>query len=162
MRWALFAAVQLALLVASPNVRADDAADRLKLAQQVVVVAHVADNLRTVMPVMMAQLRPLVTQGGNVDSATLDEFTKRFNARANAAADLFAEKMAQMYATQFSAQDLENLLSFYKTPTGQNLLSKQTVVAQASMVIGKQLGQDLAKQVVEDMDKEKQAKPSKM
>ena len=70
--------------------------------------------------------------------------------------------MAQIYASEFSAEDLANLLAFYKTPTGQNLLSKQSSITQTSFAVGKQLGQDLAKQVLEDMNKDKQAKPSKM
>ena len=162
MRAVLLAGIQLALLIVSPPVRADDAADRLKLAQQVLVVAHVADNFRNFMPLMMAQLKPLVQRQGQVDSTDLDRFTKLFTVRADAAADQFAEKMGQIYATEFSAEDLGNLLAFYKTPSGQNLLSKQSSIAQASLAVGKQLGQDIAKQVIEDMQKEKQAKPSKM
>ncbi len=162
MRAVLLAGIQSALLIVSPPVRADDAADRLKLAQQVLVVAHVADNFRNFMPLMMAQLKPLVQRQGQVDSTDLDRFTKLFTVRADAAADQFAEKMGQIYATEFSAEDLGNLLAFYKTPSGQNLLSKQSSIAQASLAVGKQLGQDIAKQVIEDMQKEKQAKPSKM
>ena len=118
MRAVLLAGIQLALLIVSPPVRADDAADRLKLAQQVLVVAHVADNFRNFMPLMMAQLKPLVQRQGQVDSTDLDRFTKLFTVRADAAADQFAEKMGQIYATEFSAEDLGNLLAFYKTASG--------------------------------------------
>ncbi len=162
MRAMLLAGVQLAFVIVSPVARADEAADRLKLAEQVVVVAHVADNMRTIMPVIMAQLKPIVQHRGDTNPADLDLFTKLFNARADAAADQFAEQVAQIYATEFSAEDLGNLLAFYKTPSGQNLLAKQSTIAQVSMAAGKQLGQDLAKQVIEDMKKEKEIKPSKM
>ncbi len=161
MRAALLAVVQLAIVSAFSPVEADAASDRLNLAHQVVVVAHVADDLRNLMPVFMAQFRPLVLQGRS-DTADFDEFIKLFNARVDAGADQYAEKVGQIYATEFSAEDLGNLLAFYKTPTGQNLLAKENAVAQAYILVGKQFGQDLAKQVVEDMNKEKQAKPSKM
>ncbi len=162
MRAMLLAVVQLAFVIVSPPAKADDASDRLKIAEEVVVTAHVADNLRSVMPMIMTQLKPLVLRQGETNPTDLDRFTKLFNARVDAAADQFAEKMAHIYAAAFSVEDLGNVLSFYKTPTGQNLLAKQSAIAQASMAVGKQLGQDLAKQVVEDMNKEKQAKPSKM
>ena len=145
MKAMLLAAVQLALVIGSAPAWADDASDRLKLAEQVVVVAHVADNLRNILPMMMAQLKPLVIQQGTTDSADLDKFTKLFTARADAASDDFAAKMAKLYATEFSAEDLGNLIAFYKTPTGQSLLAKQPAMAKASFEIGKQLGQDLAK-----------------
>ena len=162
MRRLLLTAALLALSFHAGPASADDASDRLKLAEQVVVTAHVADNMRKIMPMMMAQLKPLVEKQGSTDSAQLDKFTTLFNARAAAAADGFADKVAQVYATEFSAKDLTNLLSFYGTETGQDLLSKQTVIAQASFALGKQMGQDLAKQVLDDMAKEKEAKPSKM
>ncbi len=162
MRSMLLAGVQLALVMTSPPARADDAADRLKLGEQVVVAAHVAENFRHIMPLLMAQMKPLVQRQGQIDTTDLDKFTKLFTARADAAADQFAEKMGQIYATEFSVEDLGNLLAFYKTPSGQNLLSKQSAITQESLAVGKQLGQDLAKQVIEDMNKDKQAKPSKM
>ena len=162
MRAMLLVGVQLAFVIASSLAWADDTADRLKLGNQVVVAANVAENFRHVLPLLMAQLKPLVQRQGQVDSADLDKFTKLFTERADAAADQFAEKMAQIYASEFSAEDLANLLAFYKTPTGQNLLSKQSSITQTSFAVGKQLGQDLAKQVLEDINKDKQAKPSKM
>ena len=162
MRSMLLAGVQLALVMTSPPARADDAADRLKLGEQVVVAAHVAENFRHIMPLLMAQMKPLVQRQGQIDTTDLDKFTKLFTARADAAADQFAEKMGQIYATEFSVEDLGNLLAFYKTPSGQNLLSNQSAITQESLAVGKQLGQDLAKQVIEDMNKDKQAKPSKM
>ena len=162
MRRMIAASLGLALCLSVPGARADDAADRLKLAEQVVVTAHVSDNMRQILPMLMAQLKPLVEKQGSTDSADLDKFVKLFNARANAAADQFALKMAQIYATEFSTTDLSNLLAFYKTQTGQTLLSKQTVVAQASFTLGKQLGQDLAKQVLDEMKKEKAAAPPKL
>ena len=101
MRAMLLASVQLAFVIASPLGKADDAADRLKLGNQVVVAANVAENFRHFMPLMMAQLKPLVQRQRQIDSADLDSFTKLFNERADAAADQFAEKMGQIYATEF-------------------------------------------------------------
>ena len=152
MKRVMLSGVLLSLLLAPSTGKADDAFDRLKLAEQVVVMARVADNLRQIMPMTMAQMKPLVEKQGSADFA---EFDKLFKARVPAAADQFAEKMARIYAVEFSAADLSNLLVFYKTQTGQNLLSRQAVIAQASFAIGQQFGQDLVKQVLEDIDRDK-------
>ena len=41
--------------------------------------------------------------------------------------------MAQIYATEFSEQELKDLVAFYKTPLGQKLLSSEPRAIQLSM-----------------------------
>jgi hypothetical protein len=43
------------------------------------------------------------------------------------------EAMAQIYASQFTEQELKDLVTFYKTPLGQKLLHNEPVAVQESM-----------------------------
>jgi len=136
--------------------RADDAT-RLRLAREVVDVAHVSDNMRKIMPTMLAQLKPMIMQQGQADSATVDDFVKRVSTRFDKSIDQFTDLAAGIYAKEFSEDDLTNLLAFYKTPTGHDLVAKQSEIAQAMFVAGKEWGQAVAQQVIEEFKKEKAA-----
>jgi hypothetical protein len=66
---------------------------------------------------------------------------------------------AQIYAKEFSEEDLTNLLAFYKSPTGQNLIAKQPVIVQGMMTASMQWGQMLAREVLQEYQSDKANKP---
>ena len=43
------------------------------------------------------------------------------------------EQMAKIYASDFTEQELKDLVTFYKTPLGQKLLAQEPKTVQASM-----------------------------
>lgn len=161
MRWMIVAMLGLGLSVASPVVRADDAS-RLKVAHEVVVTAHMADNMRKLLPTMMQQMRPMLLQQGNNDAKAVDAFLARFSQRFDQSADRFSDLAAEIYAREFSEEDLGNLLTFYKSETGQRLLDKQTIVAQAMMIAGQRWGETEAKQIIDEFQKEKSGAAPKL
>jgi hypothetical protein len=57
------------------------------------------------------------------------------------------EGMAQIYANEFSEQELKDLVTFYKTPLGQKLLSTEPRAIQFSMSYMNQWGQVFAQTV---------------
>ena len=52
--------------------------------------------------------------------------------------------MAQVYAYQFTEQELKDLVTFYKTPLGQKLLSTEPKAIQQSMAYMNQWAQNFA------------------
>jgi uncharacterized protein len=54
------------------------------------------------------------------------------------------EGMAKIYASDFTEQELKDLLTFYKTPLGQKLLIQEPKTVQASMAYMNQWGQSFA------------------
>jgi hypothetical protein len=57
------------------------------------------------------------------------------------------EGMAQVYASQFTEQELKDLVTFYKSPLGQKLLSTEPKAIQMSMGYMNQWAQQFAETV---------------
>jgi len=57
------------------------------------------------------------------------------------------EGMAQVYASEFTEQELKDLVTFYKSPLGQKLLSAEPPAIQLSMSYMQQWAQQFAEQV---------------
>jgi hypothetical protein len=67
------------------------------------------------------------------------------------------EAMASMYALYFTADELRDLTSFFRTPTGEKYLQKAPTVIQQSMAIGQRFSQSIAPEmhnrVIEELRK---------
>jgi hypothetical protein len=133
--------------------RADEQS-RLAQARQLIVIAHTTDNMRKLFPIFLAQMKPLLIRQG-ADPKTAEEFTARFSARLDSELDKFVDLAAQVYAREFTEDDLANIMAFYKTPTGEKLISKQPIIAQFMTTVGMQWGQQVGREVMEDYQKEK-------
>jgi hypothetical protein len=57
------------------------------------------------------------------------------------------EGMAKIYASDFTEQELKDLVAFYKTPLGQKLLTQEPKTVQASVAYMNQWGQNFAELV---------------
>jgi hypothetical protein len=57
------------------------------------------------------------------------------------------EGMAKIYASDFTEQELKDLLTFYKSPLGQKLLTQEPRTIQASMGFMNQWAQNFSEQV---------------
>ncbi len=157
MRRAFAAAFVLITASAAAPARADDAS-RLQAARTIVEVTHAADNLRRFLPTFSQQMRPLLLQSG-ADAKEVDTFMTEIGKRFAAQTDSFVDLAAQVYAREFSQDDLDALLAFYRMPAGQHLLDKQVVITQGMVAVGQQWGQAVARQVLDDFAKRKAQDP---
>ena len=62
------------------------------------------------------------------------------NARVNEIID----QVAALYARNFTAAELNEVVAFYRGPTGQKFIQKLPLITQESMVIGQRFGQSIA------------------
>jgi hypothetical protein len=71
------------------------------------------------------------------------------------------EQMAKIYASDFTEQELKDLVAFYKTPVGQKLLAQEPKSVQASMSYMQQWAQTFSDKVLGDFRAEmkKRGKP---
>jgi uncharacterized protein len=71
------------------------------------------------------------------------------------------EQMAKIYASDFTEQELKDLVAFYKTPVGQKLLAQEPKSIQASMSYMQQWAQTFSDKVLGDFRAEmkKRGKP---
>jgi len=71
------------------------------------------------------------------------------------------EQMAKIYASDFTEQELKDLVTFYKTPLGQKLLAQEPKTVQASMAYMGQWAQSFSETVNNEFRSEmkKRGKP---
>lgn len=142
MRRLLFATCALVGLLTTAAVAEDQG--RIVLARQLVQAMHATDTMRQALPLMMASVKPMLDRQPGTTEKFRDLFMARFLEKANTELDSFADDIARIYAQQFSDDDLKNLITFYESPTGKTLVSKQAVLIAASSAAGRQWGMKVA------------------
>ncbi|MDQ0471198.1 DUF2059 domain-containing protein [Labrys wisconsinensis] len=136
--------------------RADEQS-RLALAREAVQASHATDNMRRVFPTILAQLKPLLLKQGGTEKS-IDDFNTRILAKMDPQLDKLTDLAAQIYAREFSDEDLQNLVAFYHSPSGQHLIAKQPEIAQFMTTVGAQWGREMAQSVMDDYRKEQAAR----
>ena len=97
---------------------------------------------------MMYQMLPALQQmAPNAPQAYWDAFMKEVDT------DEMITLIIPVYQKQFSEKDIQELITFYKTPVGQKFIKAQPQILQESMAIGQQWGQALARKVLNDLQK---------
>lgn len=86
-------------------------------------------------------------------------FWDRFIAAAHEHEPELETLFIQIYDRHFSADDLRQLLAFYRTPIGQKLIAEQPAVAREAMAGGQQWGQRIGYEVGQKMAAEAQKAP---
>ena len=105
--------------------RAEDAPspEALKAAQELAQVVS-ADTVNQMSGAMTAQIWPTIENSlaARIDAATLAELRAEFEKSVAAFANETMRASPAVYARNFTAQELRDILAFYKTPTGAKAL----------------------------------------
>jgi uncharacterized protein len=155
----IFAAATLSvLLLAAGPVRAQTPPpDVMAAARELVGAMKATDQLKTVLPLLIHQLKPVIVQNRPAVEKDFDTITPALLAATIARLTEFSELTALIYARNFSASELRDMTMFYRTPTGQKLLEKLPSVMQESMTAGQQFAQviatDLQQRIVDELRK---------
>lgn len=132
------------LLGARPAAAQTPSPEAMTAAHELVTASRAADQLRTLMPLIMRQLKPAIAQGRpDVErdfDAVLPTLLDGISARSNE----FADAVALIYARNFSVDELHEITGFYRSPIGQKFLEKMPVIAQESVAMGQKFGQAIA------------------
>jgi len=64
------------------------------------------------------------------------------------------DEVARLYATNFTEQELKEVLAFYKTPSGKKLLNEQPKIVDSSMKFAQDWANKLSDQVIAKMREE--------
>ena len=78
-----------------------------------------------------------------------DEFWTKFRQKIKGS-DLI-DLLVPVYAKNLDAADVEALIQFYRSPTGQRFIEKQPIILQESMVVGQKWGEQLAAQAIKEL-----------
>ena len=79
----------------------------------------------------------------------IDEVSLKLARDLNGRESEIADGMAAIYATNFSEQELKDLLAFYKSPLGKKSLEQEPKSIEASLNYMRNWGEDLAQEINE-------------
>ncbi|WP_052833121.1 DUF2059 domain-containing protein [Bradyrhizobium sp. LTSP885] len=150
------------MALAAPLARAQTAApspspEALAVAKELVATIHLADQFKALMPTIMKGLKPAIVQGRSDVDRDYDALTPVLLEGFQARYDELSEAVAIIYANNFTPDDLQALIAFYKSPVGQKFLQKTPVVTQQSLLAGQKFGQsvaaDMRQRIIEELRK---------
>ena len=132
----------------------------LAAARELLMMKNVGAMFAGAVPGVVDQTRNALTQQNLNYQKDLSEVAaivaKNFAGRENE----IGEGMAQIYANEFTEQELKDLVTFYKTPLGQKLLTNEPQAVQISMGWMRQWAQEFGVKV-NDAFKEEMKKRGK-
>jgi hypothetical protein len=156
----LAGAIALCLTGSSPALAQTPAAppqDALAAARELVVVMRATDQIKQILPSIVQALRPAIVQGRPQVEKDFDAFAPALLDNMNARMTELVEMMALIYARNFTAEEMREMMTFYRTPLGQKLLQRMPVVAQESMTAGqawgRQIGAEVQSRMIEELRK---------
>lgn len=152
----------VALLALAPARAQAPSPEALVAAKQLVVTMRAADQLKTVFPLLMQQLKPAIVQGRPEVEKDYDSFMPQILASADARMSEFVDAIATVYAAHFTAAELGQIGDFYKSPVGQKFLADMPKIMQDSMSVGQKFGQSLAEDLRNKMTDELRKKGHKI
>ncbi|MBP93437.1 MAG: hypothetical protein CMC55_04900 [Flavobacteriaceae bacterium] len=66
-----------------------------------------------------------------------------FKKEANGTLDKLYEQLADIYMEEFTQDEIQELVAFYKTDLGKKLASKQSLLTQKGMILGQSWGMEV-------------------
>jgi uncharacterized protein len=142
----------------TPQAQPAPSPEALAAAHDLMVIVKPEERFKLMLPVIMQNLKPAVVQGRPEVEKQFDATMPLLLDNAQKRVDDLANTIATIYASNFTPQELRDLIAFYLTPTGKKLLERQNVIAQQSMAAGQELGRAVVRDVQEQMQIKDQAK----
>ncbi len=161
----LLASVLLGALLLWVPARADEASKNTKIDEMMKLL-----NFDQMMKQMSEQMKTLAaTQLNKVEMS--DQERKAAQDIQVRIAEVFQDRMVQMkpmivkiYAETFTEEEIDGILSFYKSPAGQAMVQKMPQLMQRSMAVGQQMMGDVMPEIqkmIEEAKAKEKAAPAK-
>ena len=153
-RGAFFALAIVAALCISP-VAAQPAPDEtMSAARELITVMRAADQLKQMLPSIMQALKPAIVQGRPQVERDFETLIPLLLDSVASRVGELIDPMASVYARNFSADEMHQLATFYRSPAGQKFLDKMPTVMQESLSLGQAFGQQIAGELQSQMIEE--------
>lgn len=137
---------------ASPGAAPAVDAAKLQLIRSVLAESHAVD-------LMLQSMQNGAAAQRAANPAIPAVFWDRFLAAARERKGELEALFTQIYDRHFTADELRQLIAFYRTPIGQKLIAEQPAIAQDAMAAGQQWGQRLGTEIGQQMAAEAQKAP---
>ena len=156
-RPALFAAVLLAFAPAA-NAQPKPSANAVAEAQKVIAATGAANLLTPLIAGVVEQAKLLFLQQNPMLAKDLNEVAVKLRTDLAPRFSELSNQMATFYASEFTEQELKDILVFYQSPTGKKLLERQPVVIDHSMKFAQEWANKLSDEVIGKMREEMKKK----
>jgi len=121
--------------------------DAVAAARSLVTTMKLADQYKALLPAILLNLRPALTQDR-------PEIERDYDAMMPMIADAFTpyyiamvDGIADVYANNFTAAELREIEAFYRQPVGQKMLEKMPAISQQALAVG----QEVSRKAAEDL-----------
>lgn len=123
--------------------------------RELLQVTGMTETVGRQMSQMADQLKPMLENSlppGERRHEIVRTFTKKFLARANSEA--LVQQIIPIYAKYLTDDDVKAVIQFYKSPVGKRLLKVMPQMMQEASAAGQQWGENLSREVIEEMARE--------
>lgn len=136
-RRAGLSAALLALALATPAFAQEAAApapsaEQIQAARDVIDVSGAADSIKEIVPIFLDEAKNTLTRTRPEIAKDLGEALKAVEPEFAQRKEALMNEIATVYAQRFSAQELNEIKTFYTSETGKKLVSSLPGVLQAS------------------------------
>jgi hypothetical protein len=126
------AALALVLSTASAGAQNAEEQAKIKLAREVIEVSGAAGNLSAIVPIFLDEAKRTFTRTRPELTKDLDDVVKSILPEFETRRDQLLNDIAIVYAANFTDQELNDIRTFYTTPSGKRLVQILPGVLQAS------------------------------
>jgi len=154
---ATFRAARLATVVlalsAAPGAFAQQNPSPAALAEakELITITGATDLFNPLIAGVIEQAKLLYLQQNPQLAGDLNEIAAKMRSDLQPRFSELTGEVAKLYATHFTAQELKDILVFYKSPSGQKLLKAQPAVIDGSMRFAQNWANKLSDEVVAKM-----------
>jgi hypothetical protein len=137
----------LLLYLALPASAETPSPEAMTTARNLVATMGLADQYRSLLPVILMSLKPVVTQDRPEIEQDYDSVAAMIASAYTPFYNQMIDQAAALYAANFTVDELRQLESFYHLPVGRKLLGKSQSLAQQTT----QIGQDVSRKATDEL-----------
>ena len=130
--------------------RADDAADRHAAAMTLLQQMHTADNMTQVASSILTQVRAALTRGDPDLQKQFDTFSPKLLSEAEAGKPDLIEQIVGVYTKTFTADELNKMADFYRTPLGQKIVATQVQTSDDILRVSREWGTKVGQRMLSE------------
>lgn len=151
-RGARLAALALSVACASPALaQTQPTPAAMATAKELITITGANAIFNPLIAGVVEQAKLLYLQQNPGLAKDLNEISAQLRAELAPRFSQLNDEVARLYATDFTEQELKEILAFYKTPAGQKMLVQQPKVIDASMKFAQGWANNLSDEVVAKM-----------
>jgi hypothetical protein len=148
-RWA---ALGLTLVIFSPSAGAQQASPAaMSSAKELISITGATTLFSPLIAGVVEQAKVLYLQQNPALSKDLNEIATQMRADLQPRFSELTDEVSRLYATNFTEQELKDILAFYKTTAGKKLLTAQPKIVDSSMKFAQDWANTLSDQVIAKM-----------